>query len=381
MGALQSSDDSHECHIMAHHEITAFYDALKAAMAKRPVLPKTTPTAAEVRARLHEHDKKKHALLLPLPSYMPTTPVKITKTVKPVDTTRAVSDLELRLRELSARRDHDTNELFEAILAFKASCANDEAFLDGLAGCQRAQRLWRQHQYDSSHDLELLCKVQQKARDASGAGTLTAKLAYREPTIDGRLKKLALAASLVSSNVPPTSSQIFCNQSVTDHKLLLEKQMRWEQDLLHISVDVKSELHDSVFLDRSVMDTIYNLVALAPFFQTNLMVEAVTLAETFWVHPKQFWWTAVHACVDMDQCELLLWMLPQKPMITLRHVVKTCLEAKKIAAAEALAKQEPNATERAELLQMVRRAQGPSATSPTTAAAKPQSPAPSTQSI
>ncbi|OQR99039.1 hypothetical protein ACHHYP_07394 [Achlya hypogyna] len=361
MGALQSTEepDAHECHVLSHKEIAAFYEALKASMIKRPGLPRTKPTAAEVRTRLQIHDQKKHALLVPVPAHVPPTGIKIAKAVKAPDA-RVVSAAEAHVRDLSARVDHDTDALFSAVTAFKATCGTEDDFHDGLAPYARATRLWTGHQYDSAHNLQGLCKVLQKGRDPSGAGAMAAKLAFRETTIVGRLKKLGVACSLASANVPPTAGQVFFNQSVTDHKLLLEKQKEWDEELLHLSLDSSSELRDSVFLDRSVMDTIYNLVALAPFFQGNLIVEAVALAETFWVHPKQFWWTAVHSCVDMDQCELLLWMMADQPLISIRHVVRTCIEVKKLDAAQAMAEHEANAAEKLQLLEMVRRAKNPS---------------------
>ncbi|OQS04214.1 hypothetical protein THRCLA_03532, partial [Thraustotheca clavata] len=185
----------------------------------------------------------------------------------------------------------------------------------------------------------------------------TAKVAFREASIDCRLKNLALASSFASTQVPPTPSQTFYNQSLTDYKLLLTKQKKWEESLLHLSLDNKTELRDCCFLDRSVIDTIYNLIALAPFFKLNLVSEAIDVAETFWVHPKQFWWTAVHSCIEMDQCQLLVWMMPdKKPIVEIPAIVRACVEAEKLESAQLIANQSNSESEKKKLMEMIERA-------------------------
>ncbi len=365
--------DSQKCHIMAHRDIIGYYDAFKTAISLRKDLPKSSQRVEYVHERLMQHDREKHSVFVPTHTRM--TPIKrverrATKRASSsslsstkATRTRVISPQEQRVQELSHQRDHDTSTLFDAILAYKSSCAADnEKFLEGLALYPRAIKLWTTFQYESDYQVDSTCnhlvQTQQRSNDIythhhhaghenttntiaminvnrMRAGPLAMKLAFRERTMEGRLSQIAIAQSIVESApllLHTPSQMVMYHHTIANHKALLAQQMKWDEDYLlqifnrrhdrktthrgptkipvgtrkHINEadyddDNKEEeeeeddrLHDDhddenqtktlelSFIDRSLMDTIYVLIALAPFITTkNLILEAIELAETF----------------------------------------------------------------------------------------------------
>ncbi|RHY31511.1 hypothetical protein DYB32_003403 [Aphanomyces invadans] len=271
MGSLLSTNENvdGDCIIMTPLEITAFYSNLQtfvAANFDKKHSVKTSATAASVQAILVQ---QVHPLFVP--PVEPLIPFGRLSRANSVDSLHAdtLSPEEEAVKTLNGRCDHDTAALFAAIQAFESSCKSPDEFCHGLAHYKRAVKLWSSHLATCNSNLDAIPKIL-----TAKAGIAAAKFAYRHPTMDARLAQLHIA-KVLEEGTP------FYSRTLSHHMTLLEKQQAWDERLMCKSAKDTNQL--SAFVDRSVIETIFNLVSLAPFFEDNLVLEAVEVASLFQV--------------------------------------------------------------------------------------------------
>ncbi|KAF0686772.1 Aste57867_21435 [Aphanomyces stellatus] len=349
MGALLSffdgsgDVDASTCRVMSPQEITSCYAKLQSSLSTKPHKRiKTSATAAQIQQLLR---CQQHPLFTPLADLgRPVVPFGRLSRANSFDSTVGVdpSAEEIAVKDLNGRVDHDTDALFRAIQAFQATCKSNDEFCHGLAQYRRAVKLWTHYQDACGYHVDAIPDLLR-----AKAGVAAAKFAYRHATLDARLAQLATAKAL-EDGTP------FYARTLEHHKTLLQRQQEWDATLLCCDNPTTA----SGFVDRSVVETIFNLVALAPFFDQNLMLEAVQVAETFQVHPKQFWWTVLHCCVRTNQCEILEWILPDTAVpIAKKEIVEALVDAKQYDVAKHIAEMEGRLVEKTKLLELVQRAQ------------------------
>ncbi|RHY63846.1 hypothetical protein DYB38_003666, partial [Aphanomyces astaci] len=331
-----------DCNMMTTQEISAFYANLHTNVSAKFVKKhrvKTSATAASVQAMLVQQT---HPLFGPPTA--PLIPFGRLSRANSVDSLHAdtLTSEEVVVKGLNARCDHDTTALFVAIQAFQASCSSQDEFCHGLAHYRRAVKLWSHHLATCNAQLDSIPKLL-----TAKAGVAAAKFAYRHPTMDARLSQLHVA-KVLEEGTP------FYARAFSQHMTLLAKQQAWDESLL--CKGTHDTAQPSAFVDRSVVETIFNLVALAPFFDENLVLEAVQLADLFQVHPKQFWWTVVRSCVTTNQGELLLWMMPDMPIVSRKEHVQAFVDAQQFETAKRIAGDAKDPAEQANLLDVVQRA-------------------------
>ncbi|CAK4162765.1 unnamed protein product [Aphanomyces euteiches] len=336
MGTVLSADDgasSNDINILTAQEISAFYAKLSSKVASLHRV-KTKATAADVLAVVA---KQIHPLFV---HAEPVVPFGRLSRANSVDSLHLdwLSPEEEAVKDLNRRHDHDTDELFTAIKAYQATCKTPDEFYHGLAHYRRAVKLWTHYLVECNHNLESIPHIL-----SARAGVAAAKFAYRHRTLDARIAQLGIAHTL-------EESRGFDRQAD-----LLSKQQQWDETLL---CKTANDTHQpTCFVDRSVVETIFNLVALSPFFEANLIADAVQLAASWQVHPKQFGWTILYSCIRTKQCEILMALLPHMACLPSKDIVEVLVEAKQFDFAKSVADREGHTVTKTKLMESILRAQ------------------------
>jgi len=275
--------------------------------------------------------------------------MEITKNELEVDNL-AMSDEEKHVKELSIRSDNDTEALFQAIKSFQSTFSNDFDFLKALTKYPRAARLIQTHRNESRSDATTAFTMYQLNRDNNQAGVAAAKVAYSAYSVKARISNLTLAHSFLElSGVQLNENKIvpksFHMQMLEEKLSLAKKQQAWET----------STGLSSCFMDRSLIETIYNLIALTTSFP-DLFTAVLDLSSSSRVHPNQFWYTALQSCIATEQFDLLYSMLYARapsPSIGYAAIIRALIEAKQLPLANQVADFEKDLIERTKLKEWI----------------------------
>lgn len=226
------------------------------------------------------------------------------------------SQQEAVLRGLCENPLSTSEAIAQATKRLNQAFQGDE-FLRIVAKYPVASRLYVSQQIQASDEVETSIRMHVLEGHTHQAAMIVGKLAYAEESTASRSQRLREMIELLQrpeatgaapfSTEPSLSSSTgkrgirSSSDSNAFHVLLVEDELALtkQQEALQLELRVTS------LVGGSLVETIQQLIALYPTHSTAL-TSAVSIAERFKLHPRQFWWSLLKILMQNKRWQLLV---------------------------------------------------------------------------